>query len=57
MPAHGAFLDDHAIASIATFINKRFNKERNLVASAEVLKIRNTSTGNEATMTRTKIAN
>jgi mono/diheme cytochrome c family protein len=57
MPAHGGFLDDHAIASIATFINKRFNKESNLVSSAEVSKIRNTSPGNVATMTRTKVAN
>jgi glucose/arabinose dehydrogenase/cytochrome c553 len=40
MPAHGGFLDDHAIASIATYINKRFNNEKKLVASSEVAKLR-----------------
>jgi len=57
MPAHGGFLDDHAIASIATYINKAFNKESALVSSAEVTKLRNTSTGNAATMVRTKPVN
>ncbi len=41
MPAHRAFLDDHAIASILTFIKKRFNKSGIPVASAEVTRIRN----------------
>ena len=40
MPAHGGFLDDHAIASIATYINRRFYKEKSLVSSAEVAKLR-----------------
>ncbi|WP_205511640.1 c-type cytochrome [Longitalea arenae] len=40
MPAHGGFLDDHAIASIATYINKRFNNEKGLVAAEEVAKLR-----------------
>lgn len=40
MPAHAGFLDDHAVASIATFVKKRFNKENTLVTSAEVSKIR-----------------
>jgi mono/diheme cytochrome c family protein len=53
MPAHGGFLDDHAIASIATYINKRFYKEKGLVASAEVTKLRS-STTSAATMVRAK---
>jgi mono/diheme cytochrome c family protein len=53
MPAHGGFLDDHAIASIATYINKRFYKEKDLVASAEVTKLRS-STTSAATMVRAK---
>src|ERR1044072_6081787 len=31
MPAHGTLLDDHAIASIATYINRRFYKQKDLV--------------------------
>jgi glucose/arabinose dehydrogenase/mono/diheme cytochrome c family protein len=55
MPAHGGLLDDHAIASIATYINKRFYKEKDLVASAEVAKLRGTATGNNVgTMERRK---
>jgi hypothetical protein len=40
MPAHGGFLDDHAVASILTFVKKRFNKENITITSAEVSKIR-----------------
>jgi glucose/arabinose dehydrogenase/cytochrome c553 len=54
MPAHGGFLDDHAIASIATYINKRFFKEKDLVASAEVAKLRNTATTGASSLVRTK---
>jgi glucose/arabinose dehydrogenase/cytochrome c553 len=57
MPAHGGFLDDHAIASIATYINKRFNKDNNLVSSTVVSKIRNASTRNGSTMIRTRVPN
>ncbi|OQP65938.1 cytochrome C [Niastella vici] len=57
MPAHGSFLDDHAIASIATYINKAFNKENSLVSSAEVTKLRNAPTGNAGSMVRTKPVN
>jgi glucose/arabinose dehydrogenase/cytochrome c553 len=48
MPAHGGFLDDHAIASIATYITKRFNKENTLVASSDVTRLRNATKGNES---------
>jgi glucose/arabinose dehydrogenase/cytochrome c553 len=57
MPAHGGFLDDHAIASIATYINKAFNKQNSLVASSDVSKIRNASISNGSTMVRTKTGN
>jgi glucose/arabinose dehydrogenase/cytochrome c553 len=57
MPAHGGFLDDHAIASIATWINKRFNNDNNLTSSAEVAKIRNASTDNGTSATKTKAVN
>ena len=40
MPAHGSFLDDHAIASILTFVQLRFNKVHNNVPSAEVTRLR-----------------
>ena len=40
MPAHGDFLDDHAVASIATYVKKRFNKENVNIMSAEVSKLR-----------------
>jgi len=40
MPAHGAFLDDHAIASILTYVKRSFNKETKPVLSEEVRKIR-----------------
>lgn len=40
MPAHGAFLDDHAIASILTYARKRFNKAGRPITTAEVTKLR-----------------
>ena len=40
MPAHGSFLDDHAIASILTYVQLRFNKTHNNVPSAEVTRLR-----------------
>jgi mono/diheme cytochrome c family protein len=40
MPAHGAFLDDHAIASILTYARKRFNKAGSPITTAEVTKLR-----------------
>ena len=40
MPAHGGVLDDHAVASILTYVKKRFGKENSAVTSAEVAKIR-----------------
>jgi mono/diheme cytochrome c family protein len=40
MPAHGAFLDDHAIASILTYVKKSFNKENTPILSEEVKKVR-----------------
>ncbi|HWK05151.1 MAG TPA: c-type cytochrome [Puia sp.] len=45
MPAHGAFLDDHAIASILTFVKRRFNKENVTVTSREVTTVRNGAAG------------
>ncbi|WP_276359387.1 c-type cytochrome [Daejeonella sp. H1SJ63] len=43
MPAHGGFLDDHAIASIATYIRQNFGNKADAVTSMEVNKVRNTS--------------
>jgi mono/diheme cytochrome c family protein len=40
MPAHGDFLDDHAVASVITYIRSRFNKDRTPITSQEVAKIR-----------------
>jgi mono/diheme cytochrome c family protein len=40
MPAHGAFLDDHAIASILTYVKGRFNKDHKAVPSDEVTRVR-----------------
>lgn len=40
MPAHGGFLDDHAVASILTYVNRRFNKQNTPVTADEVSKIR-----------------
>ena len=42
MPAHGALLDDHAVASILTYVKARFNKTYSPIATDEVTKIRNT---------------
>jgi glucose/arabinose dehydrogenase/mono/diheme cytochrome c family protein len=42
MPAHGAFLDDHAIASILTYVQGRFNKVHTAIPSEEVTKVRKT---------------
>jgi glucose/arabinose dehydrogenase/mono/diheme cytochrome c family protein len=42
MPAHGAFLDDHAIASILTYVEKSFNKVNIPILSSEVTKARKT---------------
>jgi glucose/arabinose dehydrogenase/mono/diheme cytochrome c family protein len=41
MPAHGAFLDDHAIASILTYVKRSFNKDTDPVLSADVTRVRN----------------
>jgi len=41
MPAHGTILDDHAIASIATFIRSRFSNNAGDVSSQEVVTVRN----------------
>ncbi len=43
MPAHGGFLDDHAVASILTYVKKKFAKENTPITSAEVSKIRDAS--------------
>lgn len=43
MPAHGAFLDDHAIASILTYVERSFNKVNTPILSEEVTKARNAS--------------
>jgi mono/diheme cytochrome c family protein len=40
MPAHGGFLDDHAVASILTYVRSRFNKEKSPIASMEVSRVR-----------------
>jgi glucose/arabinose dehydrogenase/cytochrome c553 len=40
MPAHGAFLDDHAVASILTYIERRFNNGHTAVTSEAVAKVR-----------------
>jgi len=40
MPAHGLFLDDHAIASILTYVKFRFNKVNEPVTIEEVAKVR-----------------
>ncbi len=46
MPAHGNILDDYAVASIATYVKKRFAKENITITSAEVNKLR-TATSNK----------
>jgi mono/diheme cytochrome c family protein len=40
MPAHGDFLDDYAVASILTFINKRFNQKDSVFTNEEIKKVR-----------------
>jgi glucose/arabinose dehydrogenase/mono/diheme cytochrome c family protein len=40
MPAHGALLDDHAVASILTYAKGRFNKVDSPIATEEVTKVR-----------------
>lgn len=40
MPAHGGFLNDHAVASIATYIRKRFGNNADAVSSIEVKQVR-----------------
>lgn len=43
MPAHAEFLDDHAIASISTYIRQSFGNRASPVNSLEVSKIRKSS--------------
>jgi len=40
MPAHGDFLDDYAVASILTFVNKRFNQKDSAFTYEEIRKVR-----------------
>jgi mono/diheme cytochrome c family protein len=40
MPAHGDFLDDYAVASILTYINRRFNQKDSAFTSEEIRKAR-----------------
>lgn len=41
MPAHAEFLDDHAVASIATYIRQNFGNVASEVSALEVVKVRN----------------
>ena len=41
MPAHSGFLDDHAIASIATYIRQNFGNKASAITSMEVSAVRN----------------
>jgi len=43
MPAHGGFLDDHAIASITTYVRNSFGNRASNVTSLEVSKVRSSS--------------
>ena len=43
MPAHGGTLDDHAIASIATYVRNRFGNNAGPVSTLEVKNVRNRS--------------
>jgi len=52
MPPHREILDDHAIASIATFIKNRFGKDRTLVTTPEVKSIRDESGVDPGTRTK-----
>jgi glucose/arabinose dehydrogenase/cytochrome c553 len=38
MPAHGSFLDDHAVASIVTYVKRRFSGEEQFVVTSEDVK-------------------
>jgi mono/diheme cytochrome c family protein len=40
MPAHANILDDHAIASITTFIRNRFGKQKGTVTTHDVIAVR-----------------
>ncbi|MEO8583542.1 MAG: cytochrome c, partial [Flavitalea sp.] len=40
MPAHGGYLDDHAIASIVTYIRARFGKNASDATTLEVTNVR-----------------
>lgn len=40
MPSHAASLDDHAVASILTYIRKKFGDNSSVVTSTEVAKVR-----------------
>lgn len=40
MPAHGGFLDDHAVASIATYIRQNFGNKATEITAIEVAAIR-----------------
>lgn len=42
MPAHAGYLDDHAIASIATYIRQNFGNKATEVTSMDVSTVRNT---------------
>ena len=43
MPPHKAMLDDHAVASIATYIRRRFGKNATAVKTPEVTAVRGKS--------------
>jgi mono/diheme cytochrome c family protein len=43
MPAHAGLLDDHAIASITTYIRSRFGKQKETISTLEVTNVRNSS--------------
>lgn len=44
MPAHKEILDDHAIASISTYIRRRFGKRASAVKTPEVKALRSPDT-------------
>jgi glucose/arabinose dehydrogenase len=48
MPPHGAILDDHAIASITTYIRNRFGDDSGSVSTLEVTEMRNESKKNKS---------
>lgn len=43
MPAHAAILDDHAVASIATYIRQNFGNNAGSITSKDVSLVRNAS--------------